>query len=122
MTVTRGANLLTYAGDNARYPQVIANNMNNPRLSVSSADIGTLWLSYPGPFTPGTQGIITANHLDALAAANGGVLFQFGGNNAFAVVEGPDDSGPFSQWGTGNLSFMACAPDGQTNPLTVSRD
>lgn len=56
----QGGELIEFAGDNDRYPVVIANPMNRPRCSITSADVATLM-----GIVPGTSGTITATQVDA---------------------------------------------------------
>jgi hypothetical protein len=112
VTLSQGGNLLTYAGDNNRWPVVVTNNMNNPRITVNSADVATLM-----SFTPGQSGPnFTATQIDAMAASGGAINWT--GANAYH--ETSDDTGAFSQWAGGTASFLLLSSDGATNPLTIS--
>ena len=61
VTFSQGGELIEFAGDNNRYPVVIANNFNRPRCSITSGDVATLM-----SIAPGTSGTITATQNDAL--------------------------------------------------------
>ena len=66
----QGGELIEFAGDNDRYPVVIANPMNRPRCSITSADVATLM-----GIAPGTSGTITATQVDALEATGGSIVW-----------------------------------------------
>ena len=109
---SRGGELIEYAGDNARYPQVIANNMNRPRASVTSGDVATLM-----SILPGTPGDLVAVQHDALEQVGGGINWTL----ANAIMENAEDTGAFSQFASATATFRARAADGLTNPLTFTR-
>ena len=85
VTFSQGGELIEFAGDNNRYPVVIANNMNRPRCSITSGDVATLM-----GIAPGTSGTITATQNDALGATGGAVNWTM--NNA--VHQNTDDAAP----------------------------
>jgi hypothetical protein len=109
---SQGGELIEFAGDNNRYPVVIANNMNQPRCSVSSGDVGTLM-----GIAPGTSGTLVATQIDALAATGGAINWTL----VNAVHETTDDRGPFSQFASGTATFRAYSSDGATNPPSFTR-
>jgi hypothetical protein len=112
ITFDQGGELIEFAGDNDRYPVVIANPMNRPRCSITSADVATLM-----GITPGTSGTIAATQVDALQATGGSVVLTL----ANAVHESTRDTGQFGQFATATASFRAYSSDGVTNPLSFTR-
>ena len=108
----QGGELIEFAGDNNRYPVVIANNMNRPRCSITTGDVATLM-----SIAPGTAGQIQATQIDALAATGGNVLWVM----ANAVHENTSDTGHFGQLATATATFRAYSSDGTTNPLSFTR-
>jgi hypothetical protein len=107
-----GGELLGFAGDNNRYETVIANTINRPSVSITSADVSTLM-----NFGPGTSGTITATQLDALGATNGAVNWTI----VNAVHGNTDDSGPWGNWATATANFRCYSSDGSTNPFSFTR-
>ena len=108
----QGGKLIEFAGDNDRYPVIIANPMNSPRCSITSADVATLM-----GIVPGTSGSIAATQVDALEATGGSIVWTL----ANAVHESTQDTGSFSQFATATATFRAYSSDGTTNPLTFTR-
>lgn len=108
----QGGELIEFAGDNNRYPVVIANNMNRPRCSISTGDVATLM-----GIAPGTSGQIQATQVDALAATGGNVLWVM----TNAVHESTSDTGNFGHVATATATFRAYSSDGTTNPLSFTR-
>lgn len=49
VTFSQGGELIEFAGDNNRYPVVIANNINRPRCSITSGDVASLMRRRPAP-------------------------------------------------------------------------
>lgn len=109
---SQGGKLIEFAGDNNRYPVVVANNINRPRCSITSGDVATLM-----GITPGTSGTIQATQVDALQAVGGAINWTL--NNA--VHENTDDTGQWGQFATGTATFVAYSSDGTTNPLSFTR-
>lgn len=109
---TQGGTVIDFSGDNARYPQVVANNMNRPRCTINSGDVAALM-----GIAPGATGTISATQADALAAASGGIVWTM----VTSVHENSDNTGQFSQFAGATASFMAYAADGITNPLSFTR-
>jgi hypothetical protein len=112
VTFSQGGELIEFAGDNNRYPVVIANNFNRPRCSITSADVATLM-----GIAPGTSGTITATQNDALAAPGGAVNWTMSN----AVHQNTDDSGRWGHFAAATATFRAYAADGATNPLSFTR-
>jgi hypothetical protein len=112
VTFSQGGELIEFAGDNNRYPVVIANNINRPRCSITSGDVATLM-----GIAPGTSGTITATQLDAMGAVGGSIVW----NMSSAVHANTDDSGNWGNFATATATFRAYAADGATNPLSFTR-
>jgi hypothetical protein len=112
VTFSQGGELIEFAGDNNKYPVVIANNINRPHCSITSGDVATLM-----GLVPGTSGTITAVQLDAMGQTGGAVNWTM--NNA--VYQTTDDSGRWGSFATATAIFRAYASDGATNPLSFTR-
>jgi hypothetical protein len=110
--VDPGGTLLTYAGDNDRYPTTIVNAMSNPKVSVTSADTGGLQ-----GISPGTVGTFTATHLDAKGATGGNIVYTV----INAVVENTPGGGQFGAWSSGTMTMLAFSSDGSTSPISFTR-
>lgn len=112
VTFSQGGELIEFAGDNNRYPVVIANSINRPRCSITSGDVATLM-----SIVPGSSGTISATQNDALGAAGGAVTVTMSN----AVHQNTDDSGQWGHFATAMATFRAYASDGTTNPLSFTR-
>jgi hypothetical protein len=112
VTFSQGGELIEFSGDNARFPQVITNNVSRPRCSVTSGDVATLM-----GIAVGTSGTFTAEQLDALAQIGGAINWTMSN----AVHESSDDSGNWGNFASATANFRAYASDGATNPLSFTR-
>ena len=112
MTFSQGGTLATFSGDTDRFPVVIANLMNNPRSSVTTADAGIVMC-----IAPGTVASLSATHKDAKLASSGDILYVL----ANAVAENADTSGAHTAFGTATQTYLAYSSDGTTNPLSFTR-
>jgi hypothetical protein len=112
VTFSQGGELIEFAGDNNRYPVVIANNINRPRCTITSGDVATLM-----GIAPGTSGTITATQNDALGAVGGGINWTM----TNAVHANTDDNGQWGRFASATAVFRAYAADGATNPLSFTR-
>lgn len=107
-----GGELIKFSGDNDRYPTVIANAMNNPTVSVTTGDIGTMQ-----GFAPGTVSTITATMGDALAASGGAINWTISN----AVFRNHTPSQPHGNFGSTTAEFDCYSSDGSTSPFSISR-
>lgn len=107
-----GGSLITFSGDNDRYPTTVVNAMNNPRASLRGGDIAT----YQG-LAIGTAGTLSVTHADAKAATSGAIVYTL----ANAVVENNPSSAPHGTFGAGSLSFVLFSSDGSTSPISFTR-
>ncbi len=112
VTFSQGGELIEFAGDNNRYPVVMANNINRPRCSITSGDVATLF-----GIAPGTSGSITATQADALGAVGGSIVWTM----TNAVHADTEESGNWGRFATATATFRAYASDGATNPLSFTR-
>jgi len=108
----QGGELINFAGDNARYPQIIANNVSRPRCSITSGDIYTIM-----NFTTGQSGTISAVQKDAASGINGDITWTLSG----AVHENSQQTGQWGQFASATATFQAYASDGSTNPLSIAQ-
>jgi hypothetical protein len=109
---SQGGEIIEFAGDNNRYPIIMANNMNRPQASITSGDVASLM-----NIAPGTSGSLTATQVDALAATGGAINWTLSN----AVHENTEDTGQFSQFAQAKATFRAYSSDGSTNPLSFTR-
>ena len=112
VTFSQGGELIEFAGDNNRYPVVIANNINRPRCSITSGDVATLM-----SIAPGSSGTIIATQNDALGGTGGAINWTMSN----AVHQNTDDTGQWGHFATATATFRAYAADGATNPLSFTR-
>ncbi len=109
---SQGGELIEFAGDNNRYPVVIANNINRPRCSITSGDVATLMA-----INPGASGTILATQNDALGVVGGSIVWTM----ANAVAQSTDETGHWGHFASATTTFRAYAGDGATNPLSFTR-
>lgn len=112
VTFSQGGELIEFAGDDNRYPVVIANNINRPRCSITSGDVAGLMT-----LAPGAAGTILATQADALGGTGGAIQWTMSN----AVHQNTDDTGQWGHFATATATFRACAADGATNPLSFTR-
>ena len=112
VTFSQGGELIEFAGDNNRYPVVIANNINRPRCSIESGDVATLM-----SIAPGTSGSISATQADALGAVGGSIVWTM----TNAVHASSEDNGHWGRFATATATFRAYSSDGATNPISFTR-
>lgn len=110
--INPGGSLIAFAGDNDRFPTVIANAMNSPSATVTGGNIA----QFQG-LAPGTTGAFAATHKDARGGSNGDIVYAL----ANAVVQNTPGSGSHGQFGSGSITFQAFSSDGSTNPLSFTR-
>ena len=111
VTFSQGGELIEFAGDNNRYPVIIANNFNRPRCTITSGDVATLMA-----IAPGTSGTITATQNDALSASGGAINWTM----TNAVHQNTDDTGRWGHFATATATFRAYSTDGVTPPLSIA--
>jgi len=107
-----GGTLTDFSGDLDVYPTVIANLMNNPHASVTTADIGTMQ-----GFAPGTTSTLTATLSDALKQSGGAIVFTL----VNAVFENHDPQAQHAAFGSTTGTWKAFSSDGSTSPLSIAR-
>ncbi len=108
----QGGELISFQGDNNRYPVVIANAISRPKASVTTGDVATLM-----NIAVGTTGSFIATQKDAVGSSGGDIVFTL----INAVHESSQDSGQWGQFASGTASFQAYSSDGSTSPLSFSR-
>lgn len=107
-----GGSIAMFAGDNDRYPTLVANLTNAPKASITSADAGTLM-----GIAPNTVADFTATHKDARGATGGDIIYTF----INAVVENVSTGGNHGAFGSASMSLVGYADDGETNPISFTR-
>lgn len=111
---SHGGQLQSFSADTDHYPTVIANLMNKPTATITTADIGTIMAT---AFGSGVAGTLSATHADALGATGGAIVYTL----ANACVGARSGSGSHNAWGSGSITFEAFSSDGTTNPLSIAR-
>lgn len=112
VSVGQGGSLIKFKGDTDLYPTIIANVDNEPNISITTADIGTLM-----GFTPGNVGTFSTTLNDAKLAMNGAVVFTM----INAVFETADSQAQHAQFGSVTASWQGFSSDGSTPPLSLAR-
>lgn len=107
-----GGSIQTYSGDNNRFPVLVANLMNNPKASVTTADAAVVM-----GIATGTIADLSATHKDAIGATGGDILYVL----TNACAENTQTSGNHAAFGSASISFVGFSADGDTNPLSFTR-
>jgi hypothetical protein len=106
-----GGELLPYKGDADRYPTVITNQNNHPRITLRSGNVALLQ-----GFASGTAGVFTATFNDAAGVVGGAIVYTIQ-----AVVQNAPAGGQHAQYGEGQLVMMGRSVDGVTSPIAFTR-
>lgn len=112
VSIKEGGTLKKFAGDTDKYPTTVVNDMNDPTISITVADIAAL-----SALATGTVGTVTATSKDAKGATGGDILYTLSN----AVVESFDVGGQHTAFGQGTLTFSSYSSDGVTSPLSFTR-
>lgn len=112
ISVGQAGGLVKFKGDTDVYPTIIANVDNEPNISITTADIGTLM-----GFSSGAVGTFTATLNDAKLATGGAVVFTM----VNAVFETADSQAQHAQFGSVTASWQGYSSDGSTPPLSLAR-
>lgn len=111
-SVGQGGSLIKFKGDTDLYPTIIANVDNEPHMSITTADVGTIQ-----SIVPGTTGTLTATLNDAKGASGGAVVFTLSN----AVFENADTQAQHAQFGSVTGTWQGYSSDGSTNPMAITR-
>ena len=111
-SVGQGGNLIKFKGDTDVYPTIIAMVDQEPHMSVTTADVGTMM-----GFNPGQVGTLTATLNDAKSQSGGAVNFTLSN----ATFENADTQAQHAQFGSVTGTWQCYSSDGSTNPLAFSR-
>jgi len=111
-SVGQGGSLIRFKGDTDLYPTVIANVDQEPHMSITTADVGTMH-----SFVPGQTGTLAATLNDARGTSGGAVVFTLSN----AVFETADTQAQHAQFGSVTGTWQGFSTDGQTPPLVVTR-
>jgi hypothetical protein len=111
-SVGQGGNLIKFKGDTDVFPTIIAMVDQEPHVSVTTADVGTMM-----GFIPGASGTLLATLKDSKGASGGDVNFTM----ANAVFENADTQAQHAQFGSVTGTWQAYSSDGSTNPLSFTR-
>lgn len=112
VAINAGGSLAKFSGDGDRWMTTVVNDMNDPTITVQSADLGAIRANPAGTF-----GTFVATHNDARNLTLTGAITYTVVN---AVVQAPDIQGAHRQYGQGTLVLGAYSPDGQTSPLALT--
>ena len=86
--IDQGGELIEFSGDNDRFPVVVVNAVSRPKATITSGDAATLL-----GIAVGTDGTLTARHLDIKGASGGAIDYTL----LNAVKESSGDTGPWGQ-------------------------
>jgi len=109
VSIAFNSNTVGFSGDNDRYMTTYVNDMNDPTVTVTTADAA--WANAIGP---GLRATFTATHRDAKGAANSSIVYTL----ANAISHAPDVAGAHRAYGSSTIIFKAESSDGATSPLT----
>lgn len=107
-----GGSLIAFSGDDDRYPVVVANAMNTPRITITTGDIGVL-----AGIAVGTVATITATYKDALRAVGGDINWTI----VNAVYGNFTPSQSHGQFASATGHWESFSADGQTSPISFTR-
>ena len=112
-SVGQGGNLIKFKGDTDVYPTIIAMVDQEPHMSITTADVGTMM-----GFNPGQVGTLTATLNDAKSRQR-----RRGRSSrcANAVFENADTQAQHAQFGSVTGTWQCYSSDGSTNPLSFTR-
>ncbi|GAC1463653.1 MAG: hypothetical protein NVSMB9_01350 [Isosphaeraceae bacterium] len=110
--IDSGGSLLKFSGDGDRYNTTIVNSFNEPTITIHSADLASV-----RALPVGMSGTFTATHNDAKNGTGAGSMTYM---LSSAVIASNPIHGTHRQFGQGVLTITAYAPDGVTNPLSVT--
>lgn len=110
--ISQGGKLIKFKGDTDIYSTIIANVDNEPSVTITTADIGTVM-----GCVPGVSATFTATMNDAKTASGGSIVWTM----INAVFENADSTAQHAQFGSVNASWQAYSSDGTTNPLSFAR-
>ncbi len=112
MTFDQGGELISFTGDDDRYPTVIANTVSRPKVSLTSGDVASLM-----SIAVNAQGTVSATQKDGLGASGGDIIWTM----QHCVHETTADSGQWGQFASATSSWQAYSIDGHTTPLSLAR-
>jgi hypothetical protein len=111
VSIDPGGTLAKFSGDGDRYSTTIVNDMNDPKVSVQSADLAAVRAN-----PSGTAGVFVATFNDAKNGTGAGAItFTVAG-----VVDNNAIQGAHRQFGQGTFSLSGWSSDGVTNPISVT--
>jgi len=112
MDINPGGTLVKFKGDTNIYPVVIANADNEPTVSITSGDVGTLY-----GIAIGATGTITGTLNDALQASGGAINFTVSN----AVFRGPSMSAQHAAFASATGNWDCFSSDGTMSPIGITR-
>lgn len=107
-----GGSLITFSGDDDRYPTVVANAMNTPRITITTGNVGVAL-----GIAVGSVSTITATYKDALRQSGGDINFTI--VNCVYGNHTPTQS--HGQFGGTTMHFESFSVDGQQSPISFTR-
>ena len=94
------------------FPTIIAMVDQEPNVSITTADVGTMM-----GFNPGAVGAFAGQLNDAKAVSGGAVVFAM----INGVFENADTTAAHAQFASVTGTIQAYSTDGTTNPLSFTR-
>lgn len=104
-----------FQGDGDRLPSLVVNSFSEPMATVEFGDASAL-VNVP----VGTEGTFEATLNDALNHTVGNMTGSITYTLTHAVIRSKPTTGTHRQYARTTCTVECYAPDGQTNPLTVS--
>ena len=112
ITWDTSANTIEFSGDGDKFVSGLATVMQSRSVSITCANLAVV-----SAMIAGQTGTLVAIHNDAYAGVGTGAM-TYTLNNA--KLGKRSLSGNHKQYGSAALSLEAYAPDGQTDPLTIT--
>src|ERR1700730_12544482 len=109
-----GGQILKYSGDANRYKVACFNAMNEPKVTISTENLGVL-----SSLNPGAVGVVQAVLTDPKngdGIGSGAIKYLL--NNA--VLENTPQGGQHMQFATGTATFQCFSSDGATSPISAT--
>lgn len=111
VTVDYGTVITGFAGDGDRYNTTLVNSFNNPKMTLTSGNLGQLL------GLVGAAGAFAATHKDAKGATGGDIIYALSN----AVCGNVTTGGAHAEYGEGSLEVWSFSTDGITSPLAYTR-
>lgn len=114
-SIDRGGSLAKFSGDGDRFNTTVINDMNDPKVTVKSADLGAV-----SSCVPGMMGTLVLILMDAKNIAGGVGSGEITATLSNAVVSNSQATQGHKAFGDGTVDFNAYSADGTTSPLAFT--